>query len=193
MSKKPPRKPETTHFNQKPRRKAEFIKPLNILKSKVGYGGLSEEILTKAQVLLENNTVDFQPLADMYLATMMRGIEHAKNPGPGEDGETLIAGMLYPAMQLKANGGMFRYPLVTRIGDKLIQFLEVIAEPDKDAIEIVLAFHTTIRAVLMGRVMGDGGKHGDELMQALEDACMRYFEHYPENRSGIEENYTTEF
>lgn len=75
-------------------------------------------------------------------------------------------------------------PLVTRIGDKLIQFLEVTAVPDKDAIEIVMAFHTTIRAVLMGRVTGSGGKHGDALMQALEDACLRYFEHYPENRSG---------
>ena len=189
----PPKKPETTHFNQKPRRKAEFIKPLNILKSKVGYGGISDDILTKAQVLLENNTVDFQPLAEMYLGNMMRGIEYAKNPPEDVDGETLIAGMLYPAMQLKANGGMFRYALVTRIGDKLIQFLEVIAEPDKDAIEIVLAFHTTIRAVLMGRVTGDGGKHGDELMLALEEACLRYFEHYPENRSGIEENYSTDF
>ena len=80
---------------------------------------------------------------------------------------------------------MFRYPLVTRIADKLIQFLEVIAAPDKDAIEIVLAFHTTMRAVLMGRVIGSGGKHGDELMQALEAACLRYFEHYPDNHSGM--------
>lgn len=59
--------------------------------------------------------------------------------------------------------GWFRYPLVTRIADKLIQFLEVIAAPDKDAIEIVLAFHMTLRAVLMGRVTGSGGKHGEEL------------------------------
>ncbi len=60
----------------------------------------------------------------------------------------------------------------------------MIAAPDKDAIEIVLAFHTTIRAVLTGRVTGSGGRHGDELMQALEAACLRYFEHYPGNRSG---------
>jgi hypothetical protein len=31
-----------------------------------------------------------------------------------------------------------------------------------------------MRAVLMGRVTGSGGKHGDELMQALEAACLRY-------------------
>lgn len=179
--KKTAKKPESTHFNQKLRRKAEFIKPLHTLRSKVGYGGLSEDILDKAQSLLENTAVDFQPVADMYLGAMLRAIEYAKNAPAGTDGEVLIAGILYPAVQLKASGGMFRYGLVTRVGDKLIQFLEVIAEPDPDAIEITLAFHTTLRAILMGRVTGDGGRHGQELMQALEDACLRYFEHYPDN------------
>jgi hypothetical protein len=186
-------KPEVTHFNQKPRRKAEFITPANTLRTKVGYGGLGDEILIKAQAVLEHNTVDFQPLAEMYLASMMRGIEYAGNHPAGVDNETLIAGMLYPAEQLKSTGGIFRYPLVTRISDKLLQFLEVIAKPDEDAIEIVLAFHTTIRAVLMGRVGGTGGKYGDALMRALEDACLRYFAHYPANRSAIENNYTTQF
>ena len=44
------------HYSQKPRRNAEFIKPPNMLKTKVGTGGLSEEILSRAQDLLENNT-----------------------------------------------------------------------------------------------------------------------------------------
>lgn len=181
---------EIGHFNQKPRRKAEVMKPVNVLKSKAGYGGLDEEILNKAQALLENNSVDFLFMAEMYLSGMMRGIDCARNPAPGESEEVLITGMLYPAMQLKANGGMFRYPLVTRIADKLIQFLEVIAAPDKDAIEIVLAFHMTMRAVLMGRVTGSGGKHGNELMQALEAACLRYFEHYPGSRCGMPQGGT---
>ena len=56
-------KPDAGHFNQKPRRKAVFIKPINILRSKVGYGGMDEDILSKAQALLENNSVDFLPMA----------------------------------------------------------------------------------------------------------------------------------
>ena len=177
--------PEVTHFSQKPRRKARFIRPLNTLRSKAGYGGLNDEILNKAEAVLENNSVDFLPMAETYLAALMRRIVQAGNPAPGEEGEILIAGMLYPAIQLKAHGGMFRYPLVARIADKLIQFLEVIAEPDKDAIEIVLAFHTTIRTILMGRISGSGGRHGDELVQALEVACRRYFERYPDKRCGV--------
>ena len=169
------------HFNKTPRRKAEFIMPPNTLKAKVGSGGLADNILNKAEALLENNSVDFLPLAEIYLESLMKGIVQVqKNPGE-QDKEALISGMLYPGMQLKANGGMFHYPLVTRIADKLIQFLEVIEAPDEDAVEIVLAFHTTIRAVVMGRIAGDGGEHGRELMAALNDACSRYVEHYPDN------------
>jgi len=83
-------KPEVEHFNQKPRRKAKFIMPLNTLRSKAGYGGLDEEILNKAEARLENNAVDFPPLAETYLAALTRGIVQARNLSPGENGETLI-------------------------------------------------------------------------------------------------------
>ena len=168
---------DTLHYSQRQRRKAEFIKPPNTIRSKVGTGGLSDDILDKAQQLLENNTVDFQPLAEMYLTTLMGGIEAAKNAGAKGDPEHIISTMLYPAMQLKANGGMFHFLLVTKIADKLIQFLEVIEYPDHESVEIVQAFHTTIRAVVLGKIKGDGGKHGADLLGALTEACMRYFQH----------------
>ena len=171
---------EPQHYNRTPRRKAEFIKPPNTLKQKVGNGGLSQEILNKAQKLLEENTVDFQPLANMYLASMMNGIEMAKGYTHADDTEQVIANMLYPAMQLKANGGMFSYPLVSKMADKLIQYLEVLDEPDIEAVEIVLAFHTTISAVVQGKIQGEGGQSGAELLIALKDACMRYFEKHPD-------------
>lgn len=182
------------HYNQQPRRKAEFIKPPNTLKAKVGSGGLSEDILDKAQALLENNTVDFSPLGEMYLANLMRGAEKANAMGKGDDIEQVISMMIYPAMQLKANGSMFHYPLVTSVADKLVQFLEVIIEPDADAIEIVIAFHTTLRAIVMGRITGDGGRHGKELLDALIAACQRYFERYDYNiNDKTENNYQDNF
>jgi len=113
----------------------------------------------------------------------MRGINAAKAcPDSTTQDETIIAAILFPAMQLKANGGMFHYNLVTSISDRLIQFLEVIDEIDPDAIEIVMAFHTTIRAILLGQIRGDGGQRGSDLMNALVDACYRYFEKYPDKK-----------
>jgi hypothetical protein len=187
------RQPQKYHFDRKPVRKAEFIMPPNTLKAKVGSGGLSDEILTKAQSLLENNAVDFMPLADMYLGSLSRAIDAAKDMNADalshDDSEALITAMLYPAMQLKANGGMFRYQMVTKISDRLIQYLEVIRKPDLDALEIVMAFHATIRAVVMGRITGDGGRHGVELARALDDACARYFERNPEVNDDLDHDY----
>jgi len=162
--------------NKKSLPRAEFIKPLNTLRTKVGYGGLNDNILNEAQMMIEYRSVDFQP--DTYLTDLLSGIEKARNAPRSEDSDMLIENMLDPAINLKANGGMFGYPIVSKIGAKLIEFLDMIATPDRDAIEIVLAFHTTIRTVMTGHVTGSGGRQGDELVQALEDACQRYFEQY---------------
>lgn len=170
------------HYNQKPLRKAEFIKPPNTLKAKVGSGGLGDNILDKAQLLLENNSVDFLPLAELYLSSLLNGIERAKDATEDDDPEAIINKMLYPAMQLKANGGMFHYTLVTQISNRLVHFLEVIETPDMPAVEIVYAFHTTIRAVILGKITGDGGDHGNDLFHALDEACMKYFEKLPKQQ-----------
>lgn len=171
------------HFHMTPRRKAEFFTPPNKLKTKVGGGGLTEDVLTKAQALLEGNSIDFTPLGEMYLDAMYKGIEQARTPPEGMDNENIIAAILFPGMQLKANGGMFHYHLISAIADRLIQFLEVVEEIDRDALEITLAFHTTIRAILLARIKGDGGKRGEDLMNALIEACYRYFEKHPKNKA----------
>ncbi len=164
------------HFNQKQKRRAEFITPPNILKSKVGTGGLSVEILDKAQKLLEEHTVEFEPLANIYLRSLFEGIELAKSQNYNDQAESVIATIIYPVMQLKANGAMFHYRLITDIAEKLIHFLEVIDEPDIEAVEIILAFHTTMKAIIQGKITGDGGEHGQDLLVALNNACLRYFD-----------------
>jgi hypothetical protein len=166
------------HFNQTQRRRAEFIRPPNTLRAKVGTGGLSEDILQKAENLLTSLSVDFAPLAEIYLENLIKGVELAKSASMSEDPEYIIATMLYPAVQLKANGGMFKYDLVTKIADKLIQFLETIDQPDIEVVEIVMAFHSAIRALIAGRVSGSGGQKGAELFKALDQACTRYFEKF---------------
>lgn len=174
------------HFNMAPRRNAEFITPPNNLRVKVGYGGLTEDVLNKAQDLLENNTADFRPLGEMYLNSMMHGVAMVKEePNSTTSDDSIIAHILFPAMQLKANGGMFHYQLVTEISDRMIQFLEVIEEIDPEALEIVQAFHTTIRAVILGQIKGDGGDRGKALLKALVDACYRYFEKHPDKKPRV--------
>ncbi len=176
------------HYNQKPKRNAEFINPPNLLKAKVGSGGLSSQVIDRAQKLLENHTIDFIPLAEIYLQKMKDGIDKAKQSKEVSESEDMIAEILFPCVQLKSNGAMFHYPLITRIAERFVQFMEVVERLDKETIEIALAFHTTIKIVVAGQIKSDGGEQGEALVDALNDACMRYFEKHRDIIEAKQEN-----
>ena len=164
---------EQTFQDQKRVRKAEIVVPPNRLKAKVGSGGLDDAILNKAQELLENNTIDFKPIAHMLVDVLHEAIADAKSGATR--GEDAIRAMLYPAMQLKAQGAMFHYPLISQIGEILVNFLETVPDVDKDVMDIVVHHKFAINAVLGSQIKGDGGKLGRELRDALLDACQRYY------------------
>lgn len=167
------------HNTREPLRKAEFITPPNTLKMKAGSGGLDEKIIEKAQKMIDQSGVDFIPLGQRYLVALNEGIRLTETRRTELDNEALIATMLYPAMQLKANGGMFRYPLITSVAARLIRFLERISEPNDDAMDIINGFATSLQAImLMGEKNADVVDHGNELYAALDEACDRFFERY---------------
>ncbi len=170
-----------TSFQFKRLRNAELIIPPNRLREKAGFGGLDNAIIAKAQALIETNTVDFTPIGDTLLDLLDENIRKILNHSLS--GETAIEALLYPAMQLKAQGAMFRYPLITDIASILISFLEIIADPNRDAIEVIIAHKLALRAVLRGKITGDGGAQGDSLRQELREACLRYFEAFTLNTS----------
>ncbi|MEZ0262787.1 MAG: hypothetical protein ACAH80_17410 [Alphaproteobacteria bacterium] len=160
-------------MDQKKVRNAELLIPPNQLKAKIGSGGIDETVLVKAQELLENNTIDFKPIALMLVDVLHEAIADAKSGATV--GEKAIEGMLYPAMQLKAQGGMFHYPLISEIANILVNFLETVVFVDKDMLDIVVAHKMSINAVLGSQIKGDGGKVGRELRDALLDACSRFY------------------
>ncbi|MGH1398789.1 MAG: hypothetical protein ACRBCT_06200 [Alphaproteobacteria bacterium] len=169
---------ELVSFEREKRREAEFVKPQDTLRKKVGFGGLGDEILNQAQRLLEESTEEFEPLAKLYLDELTQAIEATKNAGPMDDFESFIGMMLHPILHLKAHGAMFNYHLITQIADRLVQFIELIDTPDIEALEIILAFHTTMKAVIAGKITGDGGEHGKNLLAALHEACSKYFKRH---------------
>lgn len=175
---------KSLHFNQKQRRKAEIINPPNRIKQKVGHGGITDEILNKAQDLLESVSVDFPAMAEMHLDSLSSAISYIRQVRSAgkkikkDAEEELINSLIYPAMQLKAHGGMFKYDLVTRIADNMIHFLEVVRKMDDDAMEIIEAHNTTLRAIVHSKISGNGGKKGKALLGELHEACRRYFSKY---------------
>lgn len=163
------------NFGVEKKREAEFITPPNTIKEKVGSGGLSAAILSEAEKIVENNNVDFTPQANRYLSSLEEGLRLCEAPNVSIDSESLISTLLYPAMQLKANGTMFGFSSVSIIGARLIQFLEVIASPpDQEALEVIHAFAAAIKGLIASNVKDADSAHTQNLYQALNDACFRY-------------------
>ncbi len=161
-------------FQQKKLRNAALITPPNSIKSKVGSGGLPVEIIQRAQMSIEDNKQEFEPTAEIYLNALSEMIVKCQR---GEfSGERAIAALISPAMQLKSQGSMFKYPLLTEVGSILVNFLEVIKRLDNDAYDVIVAHKITIQAILAGRLQGDGGQQGRALVDALKSACIRYFQ-----------------
>ncbi len=163
------------------KRRAEFIMPPNALKMKVGSGGLDEKIIEMAQELINKTDFDFLPTGQRYLTSLQEGIRMTMQKRGEIDNEALITTMLYPAMQLKANGGMFGYPLITEVAAKLILFLEQVKEPDPDALDVVNGFAHALQAIMMlGEKTRGVAPHSSQLTDALDEAVRRYFTKHPD-------------
>ena len=158
----------------------QFYPPVRDLKLKVGKGGLSENLLLKAQKVIDTNTVDFIDIANPYLLVLGEGIATASS-NQEEDHEALIDNILFPAMQLKANGEIFHYPIITKIAAKLLWFLERIYKLNPHALEIVNAFDGAIQLSFKKKLKGPITDAGQAVLDELDLVCTRYFEKYPDN------------
>lgn len=164
-------------YPQLPRRRGEVLFPPNTLKIKVGSGGIDDDIISNAQKIIDEQTFDFAPVGQRYLAAIQEGVKMAAEQTGRIDDEALIAAVLYPAMQLKANGGMFGFPSITVIAANLIRFLEHLKRLDEDALDVVTGFIYSMDAIfLMGRDNYTLSSRGEEIGAALDEACARYFE-----------------
>ncbi len=159
-------------------KKPRFIKPPNKLKMKVGVGGIDEKLLEKAQVFIQKTEFDFKPVATQLLKAMsdsLKAVQAADNEGEKKSRVETLANAI---MQLKANGGMFRYQLISEIAALALHFLENASPLNPDAVQVIHVHEKTIEIILANNLKGDGGKEGYALVKELENACSRYFNKY---------------
>lgn len=167
---------EKVDFANMPRqRNAEFFNPPNVLKKKVGSGGVAPDLIAKAESYIENNEQDFHSIAENYFAILDEASHRVKD---GEiKGAEAFEAVLYPLSQLKAQGAMFKQPIVTDLAAMLINFLEVIEELDDQAISILMVHKMTLQAVIKKKLPADTqAQQNQTLKNALRDACIRYFQ-----------------
>jgi len=155
---------------------AKFYDPPNVLRQKVGTGGIAPRIIDAAEEYISANPVDLTPLAEEIIKRLRVATVKAREQNAG--GKEFVQIIIYPIMELKATGAMFNYHLLTDVAGVMLDFLEDIAELNDDALEIVDVHQRTLEAIIKNRLKGSGGKEGVALAQELYDACQRYRKKY---------------
>ncbi len=143
------------------------------MKQKLGVGGLDEATIAKADKFIAEHAVDFGPLGAQLIQALDDGVSTAKEGRLAE--EPAIENILYHAAQLKAQGTMFHYPLVTRIAEILVSFLETVEATNDDVFDIVEAHKSAITYVLSNNLKDETSAHGRALKNTLQEACRRYY------------------
>jgi len=157
----------------------KYTTPPNKIKEKVGGGGIDPERLKQAQEHINNNNFDFRPIANSFIEKIKDFIERSEASNEQLNHKDLVS----PIMQLKANGGMFKYDLVTQIADICLNFVEEIEILNADARVIITAHTNAISVILQNKMTGNGGPEGKALSKELEKACNLYFKKHPPKTS----------
>lgn len=153
--------------------RARIIKANHLLQNKVGTGDIDDARISGMQKIMDTTIIDFVPMASKLLDELDAALKNAE-VGTG-DSTAQIAAMIVPVMQLKANGAMFHYELVSTLAELVLDFLENIDSLDDAALEIVAAHHRTLSLIVNNKMSGTGGNYGAQLEKELQDACHRFF------------------
>ena len=156
-----------------------FFKLPNSLKEKAGgmgvkgRGSLPVEVLQEADAQLERKAVEFHDWALEYLANLSAYCVRAHQAPLGErrahfDNINLLA------HELRGQGGIFGYGLITVVGKSLYEITRMGCPTDDVSVDVVKAHIDTMRVVFRDKITGDGGEVGRELLKGLSAAAKRY-------------------
>ena len=173
------------HYSkQKPKIRVRKYKMRNTLKAKAMAGfrgggkeseehGISKKMLQQAQAEFNKMADEYPQWVQSYLNKLTRLVEVCKEQP--DKRHLLFKKLAEMAHDLKGQGGTFGYPLISKTSDSLFNFTEEMDGKILDNhVEIVKAHVDVMKAVINGRVEGDGGDIGKALMQELRAAIKRH-------------------
>ena len=143
------------------------------LLAKIGPGPLDPEKVKKCQEIIDNNQLDFAPIAEQLLERLKTITDQLTANDINKQNTQEINAIV---MELKANASTFKYSLAGNLANIMLNFLESLTTVDQDAIDIVTAHQKTLSAIISKRMTGDGGEYGQKLEAELKSACKRYFD-----------------
>lgn len=128
---------------------------------------------------LEAAEAEFDRMAEDYPDWVQGHItrlyeQHGRCVDTPEQRHTCFRNLNEIAHDMKGQGGTFGYPLISHFGDSLYRCTKRQDEYTDNHVEIVKAHIDAMKAVIAGRIKGDGGALGKELIASLDKAIAKY-------------------
>jgi hypothetical protein len=149
-----------------------YIHPPNLLRNKVGKGGLPQDTIDDAQSIITETRIDIRPYLREQLNMFQQGINRA-------DVETLdfytkLNHILNPLAMLKAHASMFGYDLISEIAEIALEFTQHLRSLDPHVLHLLARHHETMQTILNNNIRGNGGEEGYKLALNLYAATQDY-------------------
>ncbi len=172
------------HSPSKERRLREDVRAIyfrlpNRLRDKIGAYALKgqvefdPEIIEAAEARIQALVGDYTTWVNKYIAQMTDA--HAALSDNASGSGRYIAEINQIAHELRGQGGIFDYPLITELGKSLYRATE---DPGpfvtRNKISLIGAHIDAIRTVFKEKIKGDGGEIGVALLQEIDAAVRRY-------------------
>jgi len=152
--------------------KLEIINPPNTLKGKVGTGGpgaVDVAALERAEKVISD-------MSDSYLEWVeedLKKIDQAYQILKAADGDRVaeLENVFQVSHDIKGQGGSFGYDMMTVIGNELCRLIEKTEKVTDAEVEAVKLHIDSMKLVIAGRIKGNGGKQGEQMMSGLHMIC----------------------
>lgn len=154
-----------------------FYRFTNRLKQKTaglapGNATIDEEAMKEAEAALEKMAEDYPDWVASLVTKLQE--QHGRCVDTPESRVECFEVITSIAHDMKGQGGTFGYPLVTNFADSLYGFTNNRKDVSDNMVELVKSHLDAMRAVIRGRVSGDGGEIGKGLVDSLNNAIERY-------------------
>lgn len=169
-----------TDAAEKPRIRARFYRFRNAMKEKAsggsagpssGGGSIAMEALANAEAEFEKMAEDYPDWVQDYIRSLR---EHQNRCiDTPEHRHNTFKKLREAAHDLKGQGGTFGYPLISRFGESLYDVTAPAETYPDSVVEVIKAHIDAMNAVIKGRVSGDGGEVGSQLIETLQQAIER--------------------
>ncbi|MEM9468554.1 MAG: hypothetical protein AAF988_00150 [Pseudomonadota bacterium] len=156
----------------------EFITPKNVLKEKMGSGGIPQDLIKKSQAFIENNTIEFLPYAEEHIKNISNLSSLSQQTYNEEARKDYLEEISQNIMQLKASGSMFSYPSLTMISDIALNFAEQSTALNDDFYQIIEAYSNGALLVTTKKAQLITSPEVKALSKELNSAIERYNKKY---------------